>query len=255
MTEHGPGVDTGRMRTRPLPAPCSSIAVAGIVLFVAACGGGGDDAAGSADDTGAPTTEADLVDDGADDAADVGADGTAPGPTVDELTSIAASAEVAGFDADEPTTAALGDSVQRTYRGEGLEAHVTLAPCDPFSCWDLGGPIGPDHEENLRSNLAPVHLANPDLVFEFGTVEAVPGFEPFFTYSFSFVAEDGSKAATNSYRLLHHDDVTLFTVQVSPEMGFLPDTADEYLAEMDESTGAALAADVLAAYAGAFEPT
>jgi len=240
------------MRLRPFHT--LSLITATCVVAVAAACGGGDDTSDPAPDTGSAETaapSAEATSSSASAEADTGAD---DGPTVDELTALASDAEVAGFEAGEATPGGFGDTVSVTYRGDGVEAFVTLAPCDPFLCWDLDGEVGAEHEENLRSNLAPVHLENPDLVFEYGNVEPVPGYEAFSVYSFSFVAEGGSKAATNSYRLIYHDGAKSITISVQPESGFLPDTAEEYQSEMDQSTGEAVAGDVFAAYAEAFDP-
>ncbi len=239
------------MPTRSRLTSLSFIALACVAALAAGCGGADDGTSATATGSGATTASAEAASLAAPDGTDTSGD---DGPTVDELNAIAADAEVAGLEAGEATIGGSGNSVSVAYRGDGVEAYVTLTPCDPFLCWDLDGEIGAVQEENLRSNLASVHLENPDLVFEYGNVEPVPGYEAFSMYSFSFVVDGGSKAASNSYRLMYHDDAKLITIAVGPEAGFLPDTAEEFLAEMDQSTGATVARDIFAAYADAFDP-
>ena len=247
------------MRALPLRVLVWSSAVFGLLLGATACGGDDDDGADAVDPVGA---SADSVGDGGETSETstgtgteaAGADAGAA-PTVDQLMAAAAAAEVDGLEADAPTEAAYGDNVQAAYHGDGVSAFVTVSACDPFLCWDLDGEVGPEHEANLRSALAPVHLENPDLVFEYGNVEPVPGYESFYVYNFSFIVDGTSKSAANSYTSTYHDDSAAITIRVQPEQGFLPETAEEFQAEMDQATGEAIAAKVLAAYTDLFRPT
>lgn len=219
-----------------------------LIALAVACGGDNN-----GDSTGAdhiPTTT---------DAAEVAASSVPSGDraalVVDEMTELATT-QVEGYERKEPTTNPNNVTVayDPVEGGSGLSSVVTLAPCVPIVCWDLSGEITMEHEQNLKSNLAPVHLENPDLVFEYGNIEIASGYEAFFNYSFSFVADEGSKAATNSYHLVYHDGTNLISIQVTPEFGPLPDSADVFQMEMDQSKGEMAARTFFAAYMDAFEP-
>lgn len=213
--------------------------------------GGDDDAAVTADERAASTAAVP----GADSADAATADsGVAPGeaPTVAELQALAAGAAPAELTVSEPLVSDISSTVTTMYTGDGVMASVTLLPCDPFACWDLDGEITAEHEQNLKSMLSADALNDPNLVFEYGNVEPAPGYEAFFTYAFQFSRDGGSASGTNAYRLTYHDGRTWMLIDVQPEFGPLPETADEFQAQLDQATGASIAADVFAAYADGF---
>ena len=236
------------------------IALSCLAVLAGACGGDSSDDDADADsgadssEVEAPSATPDSESNGsvsadagtADDAA-----ASAETLTADELTAVAAGVSVPGLEAGEATPGGFGETASVMYSNDEVEAFVTLAACDPFVCWDLGGEVGAEQEANLRSNLAPIHLDNPDLVFDYGNVEPVPGYEAFYLYSLSFVQDGGTKAATNAYRLIFHDGVTSMTIVVNPVSGFLPDSAEAWEASMDRATAEAVANDVFAAFVDA----
>jgi hypothetical protein len=175
------------------------------------------------------------------------------------MLALAEQTKVEGYEAKEPVPGAGGANVSVNYEpvegGTGLSALVTLSPCDPFVCWDLDAEVTAEHEANLKSNLSRIHIDNPNLVFEYGTIQIASGYEAFYVYSRSFVAEGGSTSTTNSYRLLYHDGTNLISLEVSPEFGPLPESEDALEMEMDQAKGEMAARGFFAAFAGAFAPS
>src|SRR5690606_19265536 len=122
-----------------------------------------------------------------------------------------------GFEASEPRSSEATVMVQMGFEGEGLMGWVQLSPCDPFACWDLDREVDASHEANLKSMLPTNAMEDPDLVFEYGNVEPVAGYEAFYVYSFHFSRDGTSASGGNQYRLLYHDGRVVIAIDVQPE--------------------------------------
>ena len=132
-----------------------------------------------------------------------------------------------------------------------LSALVTFQACDLFLCGDLAAELDDEQRANLRTLLPAIHIENPDLVEEIGPVE-LAGRTALGIYFRSYVAQDDGQATALSYRATTHDGTNLIAVQVTPDFasaGGLADSAEELAARMAPADGAAVAADVLAAFA------
>lgn len=244
------------MLRRSLPRFTPSLAAVCLAAALVACGGDDDDTSADEPAAAAAAEAAEPADtESGDDGGDSGGATEEPGgepPTVTELQALAAGATPAGFTAEEPMVNETAGVVTTMYLRDGVMASVMLQPCDMFACWDLDGEITPDHEQNLRSMLSSDALNDPNLVFEYGNVEPAPGYEAFFTYAFQFARDGGSASGTNAYNLTYHDGRTWMMIGVQPEWGPLPETAEDFQAQLDQATGAAIAAEVFAAFADGF---
>lgn len=211
-----------------------------VTLFAFACGGDGGDANGTGTSVRDP---GEAVSD-------------RPALTIEQMTELART-EIEGYEAGDPVVGGGSPNVSVTYEprenGNGVTAVVTLATCNPFLCWDLDGDISSEHEQNLRSAIAPIHLDNPNLVFEYGPVQAAPGYDAFFAYFRSFVHQENTTATTNSYRMIYHDDANMISIMVTPA-GPIPASELELEMELDQSKGELTAKKFFAAYAQAFQP-
>jgi hypothetical protein len=224
---------------------CALAASALLLSLATACGGNDDDAGGVTGATSvtsvttASSTSIELP----------------PGAfTADELTQLTMT-DVPGFVRDPqslkfPTRAAI----RYNQADEGdLQAQVTVGPCDPSVCWDLVG-ITEQQGKELKEGLPERNLDDPDLIFEYGTSELLPGYTGFFTYSRSFVVQGATVATLNGYSLLYHDGTNWISVIVTPENAPLPDSAEELQGQMDQAKGETATKVFFEAFASNFAP-
>lgn len=161
--------------------------------------------------------------------------------------------EVPGYTRGEPRVNFGNLTV--SYASDDPEAaggSVTITPCDPFICWDLRGQVSEEQEDNLLSLLPSIHIENPDLIFEYGTVVLEDGKEGFFVYTRSYVEEGTSKATSNSYRVFYHDGANHITLFVNPPGSLSAENAEALAAQMDQAGGEAVAKEIFAAFAPQF---
>ena len=238
-----------------MPFKRFSLALALIPVAVA-CGGAGDDDDG---DSSAGTEAESIETDGAvaeksgggavDSSVPV-ADGARAAWTEQDVTRLA-STPIDGYEAFEPSV--LGTSATVVYEGETLQATVRFAPCDPFICYDFTAEPTPEQIESAKAILAPVHIENPDLVFEIATVELAPGYEGRSIYRESFVDDGGSRSTTHAYSALYTDGANLIEITVSPggDAAF-PESLAELQASMSVDDGATTAGDIFAVFVDEF---
>mgnify|MGYP001822994660 CR=1 FL=1 len=240
-----------------MPFKRFSLALA-IIPVVVACGGGDDDDGGDAPaETEAESTES-IESEGAVTGSDGGvvdgsvpvADGARAAWTEQDVTRLA-STPIDGYEAFEPSV--LGTSATVVYEGETLQATVRFAACDPFICYDFTAEPTPEQIESAKAILAPVHIENPDLVFEIATVELAPGYEGRSIYRESFVDDGGSRSTTHAYSALYTDGANLIEITVSPggDAAF-PESLAELQASMSVDDGATTAGDIFAAFLDEF---
>lgn len=162
--------------------------------------------------------------------------------------------EVEGYTLQNPTVTEFGNArveyVEDDPAGPvALSAWVTFQDCDPFICSNLSSE--PDEEEraNIRSLLPRIHIDNPDLVEEIGPDE-LAGRTVLAAYFRSFVDQDDGQATANLYQAVAHDGANIISINVSPSFGpeGLADNAEELEERMGADDGAAVAADILAAF-------
>lgn len=164
-----------------------------------------------------------------------------------------ASTPIDGYEAFEPSV--LGTSATVVHEGETLQATVRFAACDPFICYDFTAEPTPEQIESAKTILAPVHIENPDLVFEIATVELAPGYDGRSIYRESFVDDGGSRSTTHAYSALYTDGANLIEITVNPggDAAF-PESLAELQASMSIDDGATAASDIFAVFVDEFGP-
>jgi len=223
------------------PSAGALVASTLLLLFATACGGG-DDSGGPTGSTSVTITTATSL-------------ALPPGAfTADELAQLTTT-DVEGFVRD-PQSLTFPTRVATRYdeaAGGDLQTQVTVGPCNPSVCWDLVG-ITEQQGKELRDGLPARNLDDPNLIFEYGTSEILPGYIGFFTYSRSFVQQGATVATLNGYSLLYHDWSNWISIIVTPGNGPLPDTAQELRSQLDQAKGETATRSFFEAFAANFDP-
>jgi hypothetical protein len=235
-----------------------SLALAVIPVVVACGGGDDDDATGDAPaGTEAESTETDGTTakesgSGAVEGSMPVADDARAAWTEEDVTRLASS-PIDGYEAFEPSV--YGTSATVVHERETLQATVRFAACDPFICYDFTTEPTPEQIESAKAILAPVHIENPDLVFEIDTVELAPGYTGRSIYRQSFVEDGGSRSTTHAYSALYTDGANLIEITVNPggDAAF-PESLTELQASMSVDDGATAAGDIFAVFVDEFGP-
>lgn len=229
------------LRFRTLPFALLLVFAATFAL--AACGGDDDDE---------PTAERTAT-------AGAGSTATAPAgtPAAANLEALIAT-EVPGFTRSDARTTPSGATV--TYRSNTKTAGgavalvlVTYSPCDPFICRKLDPAEydTPAKQQNLKLDLAQVHIENPALVFEFAPVTLAPGRAGLSTYAVSYVETANSSGTTRAtalqYKAWYHDGSVFTTIQVFGREGESPRSQEDLAKLLTKAEGEAAAKAVFGA--------
>ncbi|MGE3075953.1 MAG: hypothetical protein AB7N24_08710 [Dehalococcoidia bacterium] len=211
-----------------------------VALVTLSCGGGGDD-----DDINEPS---------GDDSKDTSSRAT---PTSEDLVAIANTA-VPGFTALDPRGTGLGATVvyssdTKTSGGANVQVLVSLVACDPFICGKLDPDqySSPEAQRNLKSILPTAHIENPDLQWEFGTVD-LSGETGLYTYALSYVESKDNAGGTtrlsaNAYRAWYHDGRIFVSMDVYARGITSVSSVEDLEAGMSKAEAEKAAKDVFAA--------
>lgn len=130
--------------------------------------------------------------------------------------------KVDGFEAPAPASVSgMGARVQLVAKprdnGVKLQLEVAYSACDSFICPKLDLAAAKANQDNLKKNLPPIALENPDLVHEVFELDA-GGQKALAVYTLYWSAKktaDGgtSKSHANSIDVTWHDDTQLVTVK------------------------------------------
>jgi hypothetical protein len=179
------------------------LAFPAIFVLAVACGGGDDGRASPAQRT---STQ------------------SAPTATDAEVQALA-KVPIPGYATEEGGTTLLG--VAAVYRAEkptagGAQLYVraNFAPCDDFVCASLDPKDyqSAEAQDNMKSVLPAAHKANPDLLWEFGTVKLSNDATGLYYYALSYLEQTTgagvSRSSANSYRAWYHNGSVYLTLEV-----------------------------------------
>lgn len=140
--------------------------------------------------------------------------------------------------------------------GRGL-ARVMLVfePCNAFSCPPLDGNAWKGKEAEFVAGLgAPGHRANPELVWDHGSLDLGGGRSGVFTYVCSFVqsADGKSRERLLTYKLRFHDGANSITLDINPTSAIDATSTEQLAALLPKEAGAELARSIFQVFGDAY---